>query len=597
MLRSIGAAVVALALLLVPAAPAAASNNDIHGYVIDLRTGIAIPGVCVTLGPPITCATYTDSAGYYRIDLSSAPPGIGWDLNLLKRPSYQDYYTGVFLVNGPTQKDVAMLPPGYPAPVPCVAPRAGTPTMTNYLPNITKFFGGLTGFQTPFIVQNTGTATTDLEVTFYRFSDGSCVTRRTVAGLAPGRSFADVPNNDTDLPGNTQFSVVVRSFGSNIVSVVNEHQGTGDRAEALSYDGFSAGALGVSLPNIVRRFYGYHSPFIMQNLGTASASVTARFVSFDGSVPAISASRTIAPGQSKFVEPNSDDPALGAPGLTNGTQYAVTVTSDQPIAVVVNTHLDDASVEHPVAYATDGITTGAASVYGPYAAKNAQGIGRVSTVVVQNTATPGSGAVTPSLAFTPLGGGSAQTFTSPAALAPGAAWAFDPRFMGGAASPDPSRLCGSAAVAAVCLGDGEYSFVASAAGGAIAAEVNVISPLTAMGYTAEPAPGARSFLPNITRTLGGPGGWTTPILLQSVSASGATLQWYRFSDGVLAYTQTVAIPAGSGIRIDPLAQPTLTDDTQYAVVVTGTGGTVTAIVVELAQGGDNAMIYEGFAAP
>ncbi|MDP9264708.1 MAG: hypothetical protein M3O91_01120, partial [Chloroflexota bacterium] len=333
MLRSFVAAAVALALLLLPVAPAAASDNDIHGYVTDLRTGIAISDVCITLGPPISCATYTDSAGFYRIDLSAAPGGIGWDLNLLKRSAgYQDFYTGIFVVNGPTQKDVAMLPVGYPAPVPCIAPMGGTPTTTNYLPNITKFFGGLTGFQTPFIVQNTGTASTTLEVTFYRFSDGSCVTRRPVAALGPGRSFADVPNNDTDLPGNTQFSVVVRSFGSSIVSVVNEHQGVAARAEALSYDGFSAGAVSVSLPNIVRRFFGYHTPFIMQNLGGATTTVTARFVSFDGTVPVTFASRTIAPGQSKFVEPNSNDDALGAPGLADGKQYAVTLSSDQPIA-------------------------------------------------------------------------------------------------------------------------------------------------------------------------------------------------------------------------------------------------------------------------
>ncbi|MDP9264738.1 MAG: hypothetical protein M3O91_01275, partial [Chloroflexota bacterium] len=303
--------------------------------------------------------------------------------------------------------------------------------------------------------------------------------------------------------------------------------------------------------------------------------------------------RTIAPGQSKFVEPNSNDDALGAPGLADGKQYAVTLSSDQPIAVVVNTHLDDVSIDHPVAYATDGVTAGAATLYGPYAAKNAQGIGRISTVVVQNT---GAGAVTPSLAFTPLGNGPPQSFTAPAALAPGASWAFDPRFIGGAASTDASRLCGAAATS-TCLGDGEYSFIASAPGGAIAAAVNVISPLTAMGYTASPSPAAKYFLPNVTRTLGGPAGWTTPILLQSATATGATLQWYRFSDGALAYTQTVAVPAGTAVRIDPLAQATLSDDTQYAVVVTGTGGTVSAIVVELAQGGDNAMIYEGFAAP
>ena len=39
----------------------------------------------------------------------------------------------------------------------------------------------------------------------------------------------------------------------------------------------------------------------------------------------------------------------------------------------------------------------------------------------------------------------------------------------------------------------------------------------------------------------------------------------------------------------------LTDDTQYSVVADGTGGPIDGIVIELATGGDNAMIYEGFA--
>jgi hypothetical protein len=49
------------------------------------------------------------------------------------------------------------------------------------------------------------------------------------------------------------------------------------------------------------------------------------------------------------------------------------------------------------------------------------------------------------------------------------------------------------------------------------------------------------------------------------------------------------------MRIDPRTVVGLSDDTQYAVTVTGTGGTVTAVVTELNfEGGDGAMIYEGF---
>ena len=139
------------------------------------------------------------------------------------------------------------------------------------------------------------------------------------------------------------------------------------------------------------------------------------------------------------------------------------------------------------------------------------------------------------------------------------------------------------------------SFVSSAPG-LIAAAVNVVSPTTAMGYTALSRAAPSFFLPNVTRTLGGANGWTTPILLQTINASGAALQWRRFSDGQLVLSQNVTITPGSGMRIDPRTVVGLSDDTQYAVTVTGTGGTVAAIVTELNfQGGDGAMIYEGFA--
>ncbi len=574
-------------LTLATAGPAAADHSRISGYVTDANTGEPLAGACVTLGPPITCFTRTDASGFFLADLAllAAPDGQLWDLYFLKS-GYRTAYSGLFTVSGSVTFNQTLELASQPDT--CATSRTDAATSTVYLPNITKTLGGATGWQTPFIVQNTGVAATTLEVSFYRFLNGACVTRRSVVGLAPGTSFADVPNNDTILPGDTQFSVVVRSFGAPVVAVVNQHQGVGARAEALSYTGTAAGAPTVSLPNIVRRFFGYVTPFIIQNLGGATTTATARFVSFDGSAPTVTVTRTIESGRSKFVDPNSDDAALGAPGLLDGKQYAVTVTASQPLTVVVNTHLDAAWVAQPVAYSTNGLTSGAANVYGAYAAKNAAGIGRVSTIVVQNL---GSSAITPTLSFTPLQGstGTAQTFSATAPVGPGGSWAFDPRFALGTTTP-----CSGAST--VCLGDGEYSFVASAAG-SLAAVVNVISPATAMGYAATPAPSVRSYLPNVTRTLGGVGGWTTPILLQAVSATGATVRWYRFSDGVLVHTQTLAIPAGSGVRIDPREVAALADDTQYAVVIEGTAGTLAAIVIELAAGGDNAMIYEGFGSP
>lgn len=581
-LMAVLGALLILAGQLALAQPSQAFHASISGYVTDATTGSPIADVCVTLGPPITCFTRTDSQGFYLIDLAAlaARDGDTWDMWFVKQPAYQNAYSDKFVVDGPVRFNQVLMPVGPRLLCPPADTRVATQTV--YLPNVTKTLGGANGWQTPFIVQNTGTAEATLEVSYYRFLNGACAVRRTVTGLRAGTSFADVPNNDTDLPGDTQFSVVVRSLGSTIVSVVNEHAGSGSLAEALSYVGVSAGDTSVFLPNITRRFFGYVTPFIIQNLGSAEATATARFVSFDGSAPTVNVTRKIPAGGSKFIDPNSEA------GLVDGKQYSVTVTTQNlPISVVVNTHNDAPGVAAPVAYSTNGITTGATKVYGPYAAKNAQGVGRVSTIVVQNLS---NAAITPELTFDVLGGtGTTQTIRAPEAIPAGRSWAFDPRFTVGTTTP-------CTVPSSTCLADGEFSFVADSRSSTaeIAVAVNVISDATAMGYTAIATPSDSIYLPNVTRTLGGASGWTTPILLQTIGATGTTVRWYRFSDGALMLTQSLTIPKGRGVRIDPRDVGGLSDDTQYAVVIQGAGGSIAAIVVELAGGGDNAMIYEGF---
>jgi len=325
--------------------------------------------------------------------------------------------------------------------------------------------------------------------------------------------------------------------------------------------------------------------------------VTASFRSFDGTGPIIVIPRAIDPGRAKPIDPDSDDFNLGAPGLTDNKQYAVTVASNQPIAVVVNTQADKASNPNPVASATDGITSGAATVYGAYAAKNAQGVGRRSSIIVQNL---GGAAATPKITFTPIAAspGTANTYTFPS-IAPNSSKAFDPRFsfstQGTANTP-----CSTGG--ADCLADGEYTIKIEAAGGTIAAQVNIETASTAMGYSATATPATKFFLPNLTKSLcfcptpTQTTGWSTPILLQSVTATTVTISWYNFLGGALAFTHTVSLAAGTGMRIDPWSFSQLAADKQYSVVVDGGTGTVTAIVSEFATGGDNAMMYEGFAA-
>jgi hypothetical protein len=462
---------------------------------------------------------------------------------------------------------------------------SGQPTTTVFLPNITKTLGGPAGWVTPFIVQNVGVNKATLEVSFYRFSDGGLVVCRKVSDLAPATSFADFPNADVDLPADSQFSVVVRSFGSEVVSVVNEHQGIGvpGRSEALSYDGLVSGATSVYLPFVAKPQTvpcaagaapiscdrSWVTTMIMQNFGASDAIVTTRFLPYDGGAQ-ITLTRTVAPARSRFIDPTVE------PTLPAGRYYAAVMTSTQPIGVIANDHDDAPSTIAPRAFSYNGVPQATAGeVFVPYVRRDAPGspVDLPNGVVVQNMGTVDA---TPTLSLQRLGGGLPVSITAPAPVKPGTSWYFDP---------------GTSALAA-----GEHSLIVT--GGAFAVVAATLAPGSAMGYVGVAAQGNRSYLPNVTRTLGGVNGWSTPILIQSSGATSVTLRWYRFSDGALVARQPVGLlTRGAAVRVDPRSVPALTDDTQYGVVVDAQGGNIAAIVTELDfEGGDGTMAYEGFPA-
>lgn len=454
----------------------------------------------------------------------------------------------------------------------------GTPTTTVYLPNITKTLGGATGWVTPFIVQNVGFYSTTLEVSFYGFGDGALVACRKISGLEPGRSFADVPNNDVDLPGNSQFSVVVRSFGSEIVSVVNEQAGTGDRAEALSYVGLTSGATRVALPYVAKSVGGWLTTIVVQNLGTVSTTLTASFTSFDGTRTA-TLTRSIGPGRSQFIDPSVE------PSLVAGTEYSTLLTASRPLAAVVNAHNDAATTPRPQGFSYNGIAAvGNQETYVPLVARNTDGVGRTSRLIVQNT---GGTDATPTLRFSRFGDGAAATVGPPTAIAAGRSWSFDVR-----TKADGTTACPSTG-ASDCVSDGEHGLVVDF--GSFAVLEILTSAATAMGYAGAATSESRVYLPNVTRRLGGSSGWTTPIIVQSAGPASASLRWYRFSDGRLVTQQVLTgLVAGSSRRVDPRSVSALADDTQYAVILDAQGP-ISALVTELSDaGGDGTMIYEGF---
>jgi len=462
-----------------------------------------------------------------------------------------------------------------------VAPLPGEPTVNLYLPYLTKTLGGADGWETPFIIQNADTQPTDLELNFYAIADGALTTRRIVRAVKPGTSYADRPNRDADLPGDAAYSAVVRSFGAKVVAVVNEQRGASSRFEADSYVSQIGGAQSLFLPSVARRVDGFKSRIVVQNVGAESTVARAVFYAPDGSSTPTAETPTIQPGRSSVIDVSAER------GLADGTRYAVRISASGRLIAIVNSHRDAPSDVAPALYAYGALLDGASTAYGPYAAKNVPGIGGGnSTIIVQNMAQVPT---QPTLSFIALGGGAATRLDGPS-LPPGAAWVFDMRFRNGDSN---QTQCGRVSSPG-CLGDGEYSWTVAAPGAQVAALATVIGPSTAAAYTALSRP-ADLVLPNVTRTLGGRDGWTTPIIVQSVSAALLTLSWYRFTDGLLAATQPVRIVPGSALRIDPREVAGLRDDEQYAVVVDGNGGRIVAIVIELNfQGGDGAAIYTGF---
>jgi hypothetical protein len=71
------------------------------GGRVTTASGAGYGGVCVTIGPPIRCATTTAANGTYYISLESAPLGLAWDVRFLVGGVVRVERLGV-VVSGPT---------------------------------------------------------------------------------------------------------------------------------------------------------------------------------------------------------------------------------------------------------------------------------------------------------------------------------------------------------------------------------------------------------------------------------------------------------------------------------------------------------------
>ena len=124
LLATFGAMAISLfaMLLAVTAAPATATDpGKIVGTVTDNTTGVPVSGVCITVGPPIRCWTYTNAAGQYQIDIFLN--GSVWDLYFLVT-GYDQFHspnlpvTGTVTYNAQLHKTPGVIPSPTPTGVP-----------------------------------------------------------------------------------------------------------------------------------------------------------------------------------------------------------------------------------------------------------------------------------------------------------------------------------------------------------------------------------------------------------------------------------------------------------------------------------------------
>jgi hypothetical protein len=190
--------------------------------------------------------------------------------------------------------------------------------------------------QTGFQVQNLGSGTATVTVTYYNQSDGAVAATQTET-IAQGGSFTYF-GTTMKVPAGFKGSVVISADQpiaaiSNVIGTLT----TAGGSTQGSYNGFSAGATSLNLPIIQRQNAGIDTFVAVQNAGEVDANVSIAYTpgSFGGQVignPGQTQTATIKKGQS-FIFDQNPLTGLGARFVGSAT---VTSTNGQPIVATVS---------------------------------------------------------------------------------------------------------------------------------------------------------------------------------------------------------------------------------------------------------------------
>jgi len=264
----------------------------------------------------------------------------------------------------------------------------------------------------------------------------------------------------------------------------------------------------------------WNAPFIIQNMGTGTASITAEFYSLETGSLVHTESGSAAPGDNFTVRPH----LIPDTDLPAG-QYSVVVSANEPVASIANVYTASGNL---MAYGASSPT--GSTLYFPNFNKNYYDWN--TPVYVQNA---GSSATTVTLEFFPVSAAAVYYSMITPSIQPGAAYEFDPVDQAG-------------------LSDGAYSLKATATDPSVnlAGTLAQISPTVGqeMAVNAFTAGAETLYCPNINKNYGAEN-WTTPAVIQNMGSSAVAPHVYYYAVSVSGYLPGTLVHDWTLASIDP----------------------------------------------
>jgi len=251
------------------------------------------------------------------------------------------------------------------------------------------------GYYTEFFVQNVGSRSANVTVTYYPgLAGASGVTENATIPPYASRQFSQKNMTSLGAPSGTYAGRFIGSAvivsDQPVVAVVNEHN---ERAQKLfTYNGFASGARDLVAPSILRGHYGWYTSLSIAN-PSLSQTATVTITYYADTVYSLPESRrgttvvksfTIAPGKSLTRYDGTGasptmDPALS--DLTAFTRFFGTarIQSDIPVVAKVNQENDGGNAE---AYNCVDVSTASKKVVVPLIQANFYGF--YTSLTIQN---------------------------------------------------------------------------------------------------------------------------------------------------------------------------------------------------------------------